>query len=217
MASFALITEGITDQVFLEALLNSLFDDVDVNPLQPVRDETDQNRQAGLGGWERVFEHCQNDEAILSALSINDYLIIQIDTDCAEHINFGVALTAHGIDKTEQQVIDEVKQLIVRKIRADIYQKHQEQFLFAVAVHSLECWLLVFYANTHNEADKTKQCAGHLERLLVKKSMCYQKNALCYYQLCSRKQMKSPKDVCGRNQSLSIFVADLIRINQSND
>jgi hypothetical protein len=194
-----------------------MFDDVDVNPLQPVRDETDQNRQGNHGGWEKIFEHCQNDESILSALSSNDYVVIHIDTDCAEHVNFGVALTENGADKTDERLIAEVKELIASKVNTDIYQSYQNQILFAVAVHSLECWLLVLYADTDKEAAKTKRCEYHLKRLLIKKNMPYQKDAPCYIQLCGRKQMKNLKDVCGRNQSLSVFVADLMRINQSND
>jgi hypothetical protein len=216
MASFALITEGITDQIFLEALLNSMFDDVDVNPLQPVRDETDQNRQGNHGGWEKIFEHCQNDESILSALSSNDYVVIHIDTDCAEHVNFGVALTENGADKTDERLIAEVKELIASKVNTDIYQSYQNQILFAVAVHSLECWLFAFYAPL-NYKPRTKQCSTHFQTLLSKMSKPYQKTAPCYDALCDRNTMRKRDLACAKSRSLSIFVADLMRINQSND
>lgn len=51
MASFALITEGITDQVVIETLLLAcLGADTAVNPMQPLRDATDESRQA-MHAW----------------------------------------------------------------------------------------------------------------------------------------------------------------------
>ena len=62
MTVFALVTEGITDSAVIEAILQSHFDDDDleVRPIQPVRDVTDQARTApgAFGGWEKVFEYC---------------------------------------------------------------------------------------------------------------------------------------------------------------
>lgn len=43
MSSIGLISEGITDQIVIEHILDGLLDDEDlsVEPLQPTRDETD--------------------------------------------------------------------------------------------------------------------------------------------------------------------------------
>ncbi len=46
MPTFALVTEGLTDQIILEEILFGFFDDPDlvINSLQPLRDATDANR-----------------------------------------------------------------------------------------------------------------------------------------------------------------------------
>ena len=62
MASFALITEGITDQAVLENILTGLYgEDVEVNPLQPLRDATDTSRvkSDSFAGW-LVGSKCLN-------------------------------------------------------------------------------------------------------------------------------------------------------------
>jgi hypothetical protein len=87
--TFALITEGITDQVVLESVIRAncrsmTTDEIDVVPLQPTRDATDTARAKDFGGWEKIFEFCSSSARILEALDFNDYVVIHIDTDCAE-------------------------------------------------------------------------------------------------------------------------------------
>ena len=54
MTSFALITEGITDQAVIENILFRYYkDEVDVRPLQPPRDATDDARAGGHGDGKR--------------------------------------------------------------------------------------------------------------------------------------------------------------------
>ena len=65
MPTFALISEGLTDQIILERMIEQIcgekFEDgVDINPLQPLRDATDA-ATAPHAGWELVFEYCKND------------------------------------------------------------------------------------------------------------------------------------------------------------
>jgi len=51
MASFALITEGITDQVAISAILYGLYDEEpEIRPVQPLRDATDEARQGNRAG-----------------------------------------------------------------------------------------------------------------------------------------------------------------------
>ncbi|MGZ8244835.1 hypothetical protein [Methylomagnum sp.] len=102
-----LITEGPTDQEVIEAILTGYFDEEPDFPLRrPTRDATDTSRQGSPGGWEKVFEHCENGEDLLREdLLVNDYLIIQIDTDCGEPQNFGVSLTANGEDRPVTDII----------------------------------------------------------------------------------------------------------------
>src|SRR4051794_28026303 len=101
MPTFALISEGLTDQFVIERLVEVIcsanFDEgVDINPLQPLRDVTDAVT-APHGGWELVLEYCDN--GVGDALAANDYIVIHLDTDQGDHPNFGVALTDEGSDR----------------------------------------------------------------------------------------------------------------------
>ena len=61
MSTFALITEGVTDQVVIENILIGMFgEDVFVHPLQPIYDETDSSRIEAFGGWQSVFRYCES-------------------------------------------------------------------------------------------------------------------------------------------------------------
>lgn len=98
MPTCALISEGVTDQVVLEFIIDAVFTrarfgKVDVNRLQPLRDASDA-ATAPYGGWELVLEYCRT--SIQDALATNDFVVVQIDTDCGDHPKFGLNLTEGG-------------------------------------------------------------------------------------------------------------------------
>ena len=166
MTSFALITEGITDQVVLTAILQATYtEEPDINEVQPVRDETDNSRQGSFAGWEKVLEYCGLD-FFQQDFIFNDYVIIQIDTDVAEHPNFGVPLTENGADITTGDLVNNVKEMIANKIGKEIYEKYKDRIIFAISVHSLECWLLPLFINDKKGASRLKNCENHLARAL---------------------------------------------------
>ena len=74
MVSFGLVSEGPSDQIVIENILFGLFKNPDlaINRLQP------KPREAG--NWVKVLDYCSSSE-FKSALTFNDYLIVQIDTD----------------------------------------------------------------------------------------------------------------------------------------
>jgi hypothetical protein len=192
MTTFALITEGITDQIVIETILHSHYsnvlddgDEVDIRVMQPLRDATDEARQEenAFGGWEKVFEHCSISANIEEAAAFNDYIIIQIDTDCAEHKNFGISLSIGGVEKPVRDLIEEVKGAIVRKIGDQLFLRLEEKFVFAIAVHSTECWLLPVYAKLPAHAARTQSCEGHLKRLVELANSDFKKDFGCYKKL----------------------------------
>jgi len=85
MTTFGLIAEGITDQVVIENILIGYFNnpDIVVNPLLPLRDETDKNRIENYSNWLKVFDYCASSK-LKEAFQFSDYLIIQVDTDTSE-------------------------------------------------------------------------------------------------------------------------------------
>lgn len=210
MTSFALITEGITDQVVLTAILQATYtEEPDINEVQPVRDETDNSRQGSFAGWEKVLEYCGLD-FFQQDFIFNDYVIIQIDTDVAEHPNFGVPLTENGADITTGDLVNNVKEMIANKIGKEIYEKYKDRIIFAISVHSLECWLLPLFINDKKGASRLKNCENHLARALEKRGVPYVKDFRCYENLSKgffQKKIFSLAE--SRNESLKIFISSL--------
>lgn len=218
MANFALITEGITDQVVIETLLlTCLGPDTAVNPIQPQRDATDINRQAkdSYGGWERVLEWC-NPSDFEEILTVNDFIVLQLDTDVAEHPHFGLTLTENGQDKPVPALLAEVRAIITNKL-GTAWSQFAERILFAIAVHSLECWLLPLYGQTASDQKRTKNCASHLVRLTGCKNEQELKTYRKFEELVAplqksrkNKQWQQKLTICRQhNQSLAIFLDSL--------
>jgi len=212
MASFALITEGITDQAVLENILIGLYgDDVEVNPLQPLRDATDTSRtnSDSFGGWEQVIQYCQLED-FSTLFMFNDYVIIQIDTDMGEHPNFGVALTRDGIDRPHEDLVDDVRQKIISKISPIIYEQYERFILFAIAVHSLECWLLPLYAQQNAHIVKIKNCGKQLERDAKRLNLNSAKDYQSYDRLSDPYQTTEQLEKAKQHQpSLALFLDSL--------
>lgn len=116
MASFALITEGITDQVAISAVLYGLYDEEpEIRPVQPLRDATDEARQGNRAGWEKVFEYCASDD-FAAIFATNDYVIVQVDTDVCGHVNFPVALVDEHGERSSTDVVEDLPTSVERSV-----------------------------------------------------------------------------------------------------
>jgi hypothetical protein len=210
MASFALVTEGITDQEVIAAILYGFYEEEpDIREAQPVRDETDEHRQGGFAGWEKVFEYCGLPHFEQIFLT-NDYAVIQVDTDVAEHPNFGVPLTAGGKDRAEADIIAAVKDVLVARIGAAVYAKYAARILFAIAVHSIECWLIPAYENTPGKRKRVKQCANHLAPALAKHNIDFKKDSRTYEKVAKLLLKRKNLDMyIEHNVSFKAFVTSL--------
>lgn len=211
MVSFALITEGITDQAVLENILIGLYGaDVEVNELQPLRDATDTNRAKAdsFGNWEHVLGYCQY-ENFQEVLAFNDYVIIQIDTDECDHVNYGIALTHGGEDRPVDELVEDVRKKIISNISQITYQQYNNQFKFAIAVHSLECWLLPLYAKMPH-TKKIKECETRLKYEAKQLGLDSTKKYSQYDKLS--RQYRKPKELekaKQHQQSLALFLDSL--------
>src|SRR5258705_8105680 len=119
MATFALISEGLTDPIILEHMIHQIcsemFDEgLDINPLQPLRDATDSAIAASHGGWELVLEYCE--ERVADALATNDYVVIHLDTDQGDHPNFRLPLTDQGADRTYDDLVTDAIKIIAARL-----------------------------------------------------------------------------------------------------
>lgn len=212
MNDFALITEGITDQVTIEAILAGFYEhELDINPIQPLRDSTDASRQAVHvhGGWERVLDRCEQDDFV-DIFSANNYLIIQIDTDQGEHPRYNVPLTQGGNDRPPLEIIGEVEGLIKSKIGTARFERYGNRIIFAIAVHSTDCWFLPIYSSTKAHKIKTKNCANTLNHILTAKGEKYIKDFHFYSNLAKRFEDKaSLESTAVTNLSLDRFINNL--------
>lgn len=211
MASFALITEGITDQVAISAVLYGLYDEdeLEIRPVQPLRDATDEARQGNRAGWEKVFEYCSLDD-FAAVFATNDYVIIQVDTDVCGHPNFPVALIDENGERSPADVVEDVKSFINAKIAPAILATYGNRIFYAISVHSLECWLLPLHATTAGDKRRTKNCEAHLTRALNKKDIAFRKDYRTYTALAKALERTLGIETVSRhNDSFAIFVASL--------
>jgi hypothetical protein len=174
-----------------------------------VRDETDEHRQGNFAGWEKVLEYCGLPHFEQIFLT-NDYAIVQIDTDVAEELNFGVPLTVGGSDRPEADIIAAVKDVIVARIGAAIYAKYAARILFAIAVHSIECWLIPAYENSAARRKRIKNCETHLTHALAKQDIALKKDSRVYQKVAKPLEKRKNLLACAdHNVSFKAFLDSL--------
>lgn len=202
MRTIAIISEGVTDQVFLEELIFECveFDDEpEFNYAQPIRDVTHEHT-APHGGWELVLEFCEL--RIRDTLETNDITIIQIDTDCGDHANFGLDLSPGGIDKEDDALIADAVELIRSKIPNELLASCGDRLVFAICVHSLESWIFLCL---YGEA-KRKNAFNHLRRKVSVKG--FKKDVKNYTQLSKSLRSKDIRKHLSTTDSLRAFLDD---------
>lgn len=206
MAKFALACEGVTDQIVIENILCGFYknhDDLDeeIQPLQPPYDVTTQKQKEGeFGGWEMLLAYLSEKRFRDDALN-SGYVIVQIDTDISEHVNFNVS--QHNLSTLE--LIEKVIERLITQIdsKKEFYEEHREKIIFAISVHSLECWILPLYKSAKNE--KVSACFEALQR--ESKKIKVNKNYTTYDKL-SRPFLKHKEltKIVSKNSSFQIFI-----------
>lgn len=212
MLKFAIIAEGPTDQTVIENILLGYFEDQDSEPainfVQPPRPLSETP-----AGWGHVFKSLERRD-YEGALQYNDYLVIHIDTDVQEEPGFDVPRRDEG---KELAVSERVKRVIVRlkqDIEDDFNTANAARILFAIAVDTIECWLLpLLYAD--QKATKITGCLESANRALRKANH----NALSAgdnkfiqaYETASSsyRKRKTLVEHRTRNPSLELFVEQL--------
>ncbi len=206
MAKFALACEGITDQIVIENILCGYYKDYDdldedIQPLQPPFDATNQKQLEGeFGGWEMLLAYLTQKRFRDDVLN-SEYIIIQIDTDISEHVNFGVSQK----DLSTEALIKKVIERLIAQIdsKDTFYEEHKSKIIFAISVHSLECWILPIYKSFKNE--KVTGCFETLQReskkiKVLKEYQVYDKLSQNF--LKHKKLMK----LLSQNSSFQIFI-----------
>lgn len=205
---FGLACEGITDQITIENILCGYFENPDLNEeiayLQPFVDETDQSR--GEGGWRMLLQYLASDR-FQQDVSSCQFLILQIDTDIAEFLEIQDFKTL-SIDVLIQEVI----KIIVNKINQDqtnFYEQCANKIIFAICVHSLECWFVSFYS----EQSEIYDCNDILKTLPISSTIRITKKPKNYNQLSQPFLIKENIDVVAqKDPSFRVFIQALENI-----
>jgi len=212
MISFGLVTEGLTDQIVIENILAGYFNssDLDIRQLQPERDKDNENKST-YGGWTLVFNYC-NSRDFQEALQFIDYIIIQIDTDVSEDYN--IPKQNENGEFTPQQLIEKVIEKFRGASGDDFYSKYQQKIIFAISVHSIECWLLPLYYTDKQKKAKCKNCLNTLNYELSKQhKFTIDKNAKNpeYYREIAKQYGKHKvlRKHYQDNPSLKIFIEEI--------
>jgi Domain of unknown function (DUF4276) len=214
LLTFGLITEGVTDQAVLKNILIGYFNDPDltVRELQPTLDATDASQMSTFGGWYNVFLYCQSDY-LKGAFEQNDFLIIQIDTDCSHEQHFDVPIQRdEPITTFIQRVQNRFKSVISTQFGADFYELYAQRIIFAVAVDEIECWLLPLYY-TDKTQSAVNNCLFKLNQKLSEKDKINPQNKdKRIYQRVSRDFMKAKvfQQTYSKNPSFKFFVEELL-------
>lgn len=217
MPTFALISEGITDQIVIEKIIRLAYkgtaaaDELDVNHLQPTRDATDIARQGeeDFGGWQQVFEHCSLAANLYEALALNDYVVIHVDSDICWHDSI-------SIDPVQDfsALVAEIEDLIRSKINSDILISCADRIILAVAVHSTECWLLPFFTKAQAERSRVNSCEGLLRSIILRDGGTYAKTGPGYFDLVRNiKRLKDIEAAATFSPSLARFLSRLPQLS----
>jgi hypothetical protein len=134
-----------------------------INQIQP---KMEQSQQISEGGWNEVLKYCESAE-LSHILVENDYVVIQIDTDQSQQFPFGVPHSESGKEKSSGILLTDV----VARLERDMSERiDKNRIIFAVCVHTVECWLLPLVYFDGRKV-KTKGCLAALNIELRRKNM----------------------------------------------
>lgn len=165
---FALIAEGASEHRIIKHIIAKYFkeSEPEINQIQP---SIVHERQDSVGGWNEVLKYCERKE-LTDILIENDYLIIQIDTDQSQTAPFNIGHHgSDGLKKSSEQLHADVIQKLQSLILPEILESHGNNILFAVCIHTIECWLLpLCYSDNHRI--KTTNCLNTLNKALARQN-----------------------------------------------
>jgi len=165
---FALITEGVSEHRIIKHVISKYFKDNDpeINQIQP---KVINDKQETIGGWNEVLSYCERQE-LEDILIENDYLVIQIDTDQSQTAPFSVNHLKEGHTKTDEELHKDIQTKLTSLIKRNILQNYNNKILFAICIHTIECWLLPIYY-TNNNKSAVINCLDKLNKELRRKDI----------------------------------------------
>lgn len=202
-----IISEGVTDQIIIEAIVQGHLENKDIilEPLQPKKGED--------GGWSRVVEYCKSKDFKESFPFRDGFTIIHIDCDVfkGNELPEDCKWPLDGLGTQETCVMVRSKLLQLIGLNAD--DEISVNIVFAIAVDSIECWLLpLYFENAPKTMAKTSGCIGALNKVLPETEGFYihQKKPDDYSKMARHyRKKKNVAFSCKQNESLNFFVDNL--------
>ena len=224
MASFAIICEGISENLSLHAIIEKMRQtDTYFADIQP-RTEVSHSHtvQEGSGGWPEVLSHC-NTEVFKRALQNNDYLVVQVDTDRCDNQGFDIKKTDDKNQiRPDAEVYNDIIARLLQDIDQDFYEANKERIIFAICFDEIECWFLpLFYSD--KRACATTSCISKINQELSKDKSGYYipekgkngPNARSTYQFIFKKiKRKEIPNISKHNYGFQKFVKQMDAIKE---
>lgn len=204
MVKFGFVVEGPTDRAVLENILIGYFDE-DISEyftrLQP-------REMKDSGGWSRILTYCQSTDFV-DAFDDSDFVIVQIDTD--RSFEFNVLHDENGEKLTTETLVENVKTYFDTLFKTAFGDAFLDTFghriLFAVAVHSTECWLLPLYFKADKDKMDIKNCYQKLNTKIDNLTKTYKKYDAISADFRNSKTLEKAVD---KNTSLKLFFEELL-------
>jgi hypothetical protein len=165
MTTIGILSEGRTDQKVIRQVLLGFFADqgdavdaLEINPFFPP--EVGLPGEPEEGGW-TVLKRRLLDGHHLQALQFNSYIVIHIDTDVCDQPGYDVSRLDPGTKSALEpaQLREAIKMRLIEWLGHDFFDKHGQRVLFAIAVDTIECWLLPLLEDKRAKQSKTTGCA----------------------------------------------------------
>lgn len=209
---FGLACEGITDQITIENILCGYFENPDLDQeimaLQPPLDETDQKH--GDGGWPMLLKYMASVRFREDVLN-TEFIILQIDSDIAHKISVNHK-DDDGNELSAEILIFNISAKLIESINtgaSGFYEVHATKIIFAICVHSLECWLVAYHA----EQTAIHDCFDVL-RTVIKPNLIRVAKKHRNYDKLSQPFLdrKNIDDVAKKDPSFRVFIQSLANI-----
>ena len=203
---FAIISEGITDQIVIEAIIQGYLGNRDIilDPLQP--------KKGAPGGWNRVIDYCKSKD-FEQSIPYVDYIIIHIDCDVlkSEKIPADCIMPLNGLSSAD--IFEMVKEKIKEFISIQVFKQCKNKIVFAIAIDSIECWFLpIYYPSKPATGNKTSGCIKTLNPALLKEEGFYidEKRPEDYRVIAKYYRKKNTVELCYKmNESFKLFIDSL--------
>jgi hypothetical protein len=122
-------------------------------------------------------------------------------------VNYNISKYQDGEELNPEKLIEKVVEKFKRLIGEEFYNQYEEKIIFAISVHSMECWLLPLYYTDNKQAAQTKGCFDRLKRQLKRSiNKTYDDYDFISREYCKNKVLMKNYSL---NPSLKVFIGEI--------